>query len=126
VSAIAHSRTVLYVLHALYFFFQAEDGIRDFHVTGVQTCALPIFSVEVEENAKFNAKLLKAWTGGDEITAAAKYEAEVSFRPAGKIGRASCRERGQGEEGAETAKMMSSGWRGRTRRTAASEVATEG
>src|SRR6266511_3485071 len=26
------------------FFFQAEDGIRDFHVTGVQTCALPIAS----------------------------------------------------------------------------------
>src|SRR5690606_40746705 len=25
------------------FFFQAEDGIRDFHVTGVQTCALPIW-----------------------------------------------------------------------------------
>src|SRR2546430_10142313 len=29
----------------LYFFFQAEDGIRDLTVTGVQTCALPIFSV---------------------------------------------------------------------------------
>src|SRR5690606_12315411 len=28
---------------AFVFFFQAEDGIRDFHVTGVQTCALPIF-----------------------------------------------------------------------------------
>src|SRR5690606_39902656 len=28
---------------SLVFFFQAEDGIRDFHVTGVQTCALPIF-----------------------------------------------------------------------------------
>src|SRR5690606_40470689 len=28
---------------ALNFFFQAEDGIRDFHVTGVQTCALPIY-----------------------------------------------------------------------------------
>src|SRR5690606_15809772 len=27
------------------FFFQAEDGIRDFHVTGVQTCALPISAV---------------------------------------------------------------------------------
>src|SRR5690606_40774495 len=27
------------------FFFQAEDGIRDFHVTGVQTCALPISHV---------------------------------------------------------------------------------
>src|SRR5690606_39758015 len=28
------------------FFFQAEDGIRDFHVTGVQTCALPIFKLD--------------------------------------------------------------------------------
>src|SRR5690606_39594075 len=26
--------------------FQAEDGIRDLHVTGVQTCALPIFPTE--------------------------------------------------------------------------------
>src|SRR5690606_39384614 len=26
----------------VFFFVQAEDGIRDFHVTGVQTCALPI------------------------------------------------------------------------------------
>src|SRR5690606_19254679 len=31
----------------VFFFFQAEDGIRDFHVTGVQTCALPI-CVQVE------------------------------------------------------------------------------
>src|SRR5690606_21210340 len=30
--------------YSLYFFFQAEDGIRDFHVTGVQTCALPILT----------------------------------------------------------------------------------
>src|SRR3712207_7000716 len=29
----------------LYFFFQAEDGIRDIGVTGVQTCALPIYAV---------------------------------------------------------------------------------
>src|SRR6266508_6218066 len=28
---------------SFFFFFQAEDGIRDGHVTGVQTCALPIF-----------------------------------------------------------------------------------
>src|SRR5260370_30215707 len=28
----------------VFFFFQAEDGIRDSSVTGVQTCALPIFS----------------------------------------------------------------------------------
>src|SRR5438034_2219419 len=29
-----------------FFFFQAEDGIRDHCVTGVQTCALPIYNVE--------------------------------------------------------------------------------
>src|SRR5436309_9905746 len=34
------SSFVCFVL--FFFFFQAEDGIRDFHVTGVQTCALPI------------------------------------------------------------------------------------
>src|SRR6266571_4991420 len=28
----------------IFFFFQAEDGIRDGHVTGVQTCALPILA----------------------------------------------------------------------------------
>ena len=27
------------------FFFQAEDGIRDYDVTGVQTCALPILLI---------------------------------------------------------------------------------
>src|SRR5207302_6328725 len=32
----------------LTFFFQAEDGIRDFHVTGVQTCALPILAGDNE------------------------------------------------------------------------------
>src|SRR5437660_5751428 len=39
--------TVIYsvcrVLCFFFFFFQAEDGIRDGHVTGVQTCALPIY-----------------------------------------------------------------------------------
>src|SRR5690349_22857252 len=29
-----------------FFFFQAEDGIRDLYVTGVQTCALPILPLE--------------------------------------------------------------------------------
>src|SRR5437762_4070399 len=32
--------------HYFFFFFQAEDGIRDTSVTGVQTCALPISDVE--------------------------------------------------------------------------------
>src|SRR2546430_12608074 len=32
-----------YLCFSFIFFFQAEDGIRDLTVTGVQTCALPIF-----------------------------------------------------------------------------------
>src|SRR2546428_6914350 len=32
-------------LLVVFFFFQAEDGIRDLIVTGVQTCALPIFGL---------------------------------------------------------------------------------
>src|SRR5690606_40269998 len=34
------------------FFFQAEDGIRDFHVTGVQTCALPILTAYIAPIAR--------------------------------------------------------------------------
>src|SRR5260370_20021992 len=30
-------------IYVFFFFFQAEDGIRDSSVTGVQTCALPIY-----------------------------------------------------------------------------------
>src|SRR5256885_1520157 len=36
---------VIQVLRAVVFFFQAEDGIRDYKVTGVQTCALPIYAL---------------------------------------------------------------------------------
>src|SRR2546430_5003748 len=34
---------LLYFIFFFFFFFQAEDGIRDLTVTGVQTCALPIY-----------------------------------------------------------------------------------
>src|SRR5256886_5304928 len=34
-----------YIMSCVFFFFQAEDGIRDLTVTGVQTCALPILPV---------------------------------------------------------------------------------
>src|SRR5690349_24703237 len=33
-----------------FFFFQAEDGIRDLYVTGVQTCALPIFMLDANSD----------------------------------------------------------------------------
>src|SRR2546430_8995196 len=39
----------MYTIHGVlvfFFFFQAEDGIRDLTVTGVQTCALPIYDRE--------------------------------------------------------------------------------
>src|SRR5574343_167995 len=36
---------LLFVCFSFFFFFQAEDGIRDRDVTGVQTCALPIFEL---------------------------------------------------------------------------------
>src|SRR2546430_16380442 len=35
-----------------FFFFQAEDGIRDLTVTGVQTCALPIFQASASVTVK--------------------------------------------------------------------------
>src|SRR5215475_14654355 len=40
----------LEVAIAFFVFFQAEDGIRDFHVTGAQTCALPIFAGHDEQD----------------------------------------------------------------------------
>src|SRR2546422_1922564 len=36
----------------IFFFFQAEDGIRDVAVTGVQTCALPISAVGAQDRAR--------------------------------------------------------------------------
>src|SRR5256885_7978277 len=36
---------IMILLFYCFFFFQAEDGIRDYKVTGVQTCALPIFTI---------------------------------------------------------------------------------
>src|SRR3712207_6723644 len=47
----------------VFFFFQAEDGIRDIGVTGVQTCALPILFVGAGNNDVFGG------TGNDVIEA---------------------------------------------------------
>src|SRR2546430_11918086 len=40
--AYGYCRRLMNLYTRLFFFFQAEDGIRDLTVTGVQTCALPI------------------------------------------------------------------------------------
>src|SRR5690606_38352861 len=56
-----------------FFFFQAEDGIRDFHVTGVQTCALPIL-----ENAAL--KLLEEADENPEVDYLGEgWDTEVPF-----------------------------------------------
>src|SRR5690606_40780628 len=47
-----------------FFFFQAEDGIRDFHVTGVQTCALPISSVPLDSAPSVNRHRVRAGRKG--------------------------------------------------------------
>src|SRR5438105_15696343 len=41
----SHSIFIYVLFRRFFFFFQAEDGIRDPLVTGVQTCALPIFDI---------------------------------------------------------------------------------
>src|SRR5690606_40127457 len=66
------------------FFYQAEDGIRVFHVTGVQTCALPIFElIDAQYNLKKtrgqkNAKSLVILVNGIEL--AGKGEAVKQLR----------------------------------------------
>src|SRR5258706_2128705 len=88
------------------FFFQAEDGIRDWSVTGVQTCALPIWDFNGYGNGTFQA--VRAFgSGGDfmavgdvngdgvpDVTAAfVGGHAGVLLGTGDEIGRASCRER---------------------------------
>src|SRR5437762_5626354 len=53
----ADSMTLRTQLHS-FFFFQAEDGIRDTSVTGVQTCALPISEIAAQDVADPDAELL--------------------------------------------------------------------
>src|SRR6266496_2584212 len=58
-------------LFFLFFFFQAEDGIRDLYVTGVQTCALPISDVFPAPRAAFDdAAARERWA---EVLAAAPH-----------------------------------------------------
>src|SRR5436305_9973571 len=95
----------LLLIHDVFFFFQAEDGIRDADVTGVQTCALPISAADevlalamgrharkvpmIVENGTADVlnpvvqseNLVRSWLGA------------MDFADDGKIGRASCRER---------------------------------
>src|SRR6266496_804794 len=48
-----------------FFFFQAEDGIRDLYVTGVQTCALPIFGCGTGQSRQIYADRTAGYVGLD-------------------------------------------------------------
>src|SRR5207245_7384956 len=93
-----------------FFFFQAEDGIRDATVTGVQTCALPIFT-----GSMFTGNQVVGGRGGNGFLGRPGYGGAISNSGATvivtiansiftdnqalggygnvEIGRASCRER---------------------------------
>src|SRR5690606_39472913 len=92
-------------------FFQAEDGIRDFHVTGVQTCALPICYPDIEHHgakdgvtgschqlhmdASHSLLVDCGLFQGNETSSdgrAATERLDIEFSLATEIGRASCRE----------------------------------
>src|SRR5688500_5620482 len=109
-------------------FFQAEDGIRDYKVTGVQTCALPIlaapnlpdFPVPAGHSEMSWLREL-TWRG-----AAHRYPDDHPCRDEAaaritQIGRASCRGRGEIGEGAEAARAAAGGRGGACTQTGLSE-----
>src|SRR5690606_41201601 len=92
-----------------YFFFQAEDGIRDFHVTGVQTCALPISTNRDPESFAALSKLIppsaspsatwsfgsKSKTGGSPTRRSSTLAASSSRSEERRVGK-ECRSRVSG------------------------------
>src|SRR5205807_7427749 len=99
------------------FFIQAENGIRDYKVTGVQTCALPISSntsASAAAGEKFTRNLLptrEEWIEknknstkghpmprGNKSSYSTKQKRQAE-NISKEIGRASCRERGWKREG---------------------------
>src|SRR5258706_6055062 len=98
-----------------FFFFQAEDGIRDWSVTGVQTCALPISPkgagygvVRDDEVVDLTRRIgrkypdLRALLAGGALAQAEKIA--KGAKKADQIGRASCRGRGEISVGAVSLK----------------------
>src|SRR5256885_5937248 len=93
----------------VFFFFQAEDGIRDYKVTGVQTCALPISpspshgwrrTMQTCTEAR-PGRVALSWQEASMTTSVSAGKAaslqldirRVPMRQPLEIGRASCRER---------------------------------
>src|SRR5207253_4022414 len=108
----------------LSFFFQAEDGIRDGHVTGVQACALPISrrtpSWRDTWPAPAGGRRSGSGSGADCGRCWANWRSSSTVKKTGtqaradEIGRASCRERVEGAGGGGAGKRKVS--RGRVGR----------
>src|SRR5688500_20138009 len=88
-----------------FFFFQAEDGIRDYKVTGVQTCALPIcilhsslFTLHLSIPIANLCQPFRLFTHNSQFTI------HNSMGSIHQIGRASCRERVETKEAMRTAR----------------------
>src|SRR5256885_4850931 len=88
----------------MFFFFQAEDGIRDYKVTGVQTCALPILWIELQRkphavSLQFDPPLpVRPRAAAPDLQRTVQCPGQSGFvemveDESREIGRASCRER---------------------------------
>src|SRR5256885_15048170 len=81
------------IVSSLVFFFQAEDGIRDYKVTGVQTCALPIW---ISAKSFRSASAVFGWPSDCEAHGARRV---AKTRPRHVAARPAVRDRKSGVEG---------------------------
>src|SRR5262249_59611968 len=96
----------------MFFFFQAEDGIRDWSVTGVQTCALPISEHRAEATSARSAgrafpyppRPCRDCLSNRSPDRGPSGTRRQSGRDGREIGRASCRERVEISVGAGSVK----------------------
>src|SRR5438552_18614521 len=95
------------------FFFQAEDGIRDDLVTGVQTCALPISYARV--TTQMVPDPVRHHLGRHPCVGRGRLENRVGYRDVHEIGRASCRERCRSRVSAYSVNKKQSAWEGLVR-----------
>src|SRR5690625_7864078 len=103
-----------------FFFFQAEDGIRDGHVTGVQTCALPISQLSCAPTWPPGSRRRAAWAAvapGAPAAPAGAPETPHARSEERRVGK-ECRSRGSPEhekkkKGRQTRDERSTGTRRR-------------
>src|SRR5438445_9693180 len=103
-----HFCSCYFLFFFFFFFFQAEDGIRDIGVTGVQTCALPIFREVFSGVPMKTSRMGFGWFFGVAFLARSWFSAVTRVFDSGEMPKATGRseERRVGKEGR-------AGWVGR-------------